>query len=180
MTGANRRCVVLFLKKAPPREKKRIQAERTVFHLSLERMARAVAGMGNVDFVLAGGDERPVLAPHTRLLRPRGRSFGDKIASVFDDVRALGYTDIVAVLEETPAIDRTVLRSAFLAMEKLAFVLGPSPDGGVYLIGARRPVDHLLNGVRWRTPYLCSDLLARARDAALLSPLMFERIGSQS
>jgi glycosyltransferase A (GT-A) superfamily protein (DUF2064 family) len=84
------------------------------------------------------------------------------------------------VLEEAPAIDREVLRTAFAAMEKLAFVIGPSPDGGVYLIGARRPVDHVFDGVRWRTQFVCADLLARARDAALLPSLLSERIGSQS
>lgn len=181
MTGAVRRCVVLFSKSPATRARKpRLQTERSVFQLSLERMARAVLALGNVDLVLAGGQERPVLAPNARMLRQRGRGYAERISSVFEDVRALGYAEIVAVLEDAPMIDGEVLRAAFLAMEKLAFVIGPSPDGAVYLIGARNPVDHIFEGVRWRTQFVCGDLLARARDAALLSPLLFDKIGSHS
>lgn len=172
MTGAIRRAVLLFAKvRTTEARRKRQKDPRSIFDLSTERIARSVLALGDTDLVIVGGEERPVLAPHARMLRQRGRSYGDRILAAFDDVRALGYAEIVAVPDEPHAIDLTVLRNAFLALGKLAFVFGPSPDGSVYLIGARQPVDHVFEGVRWRTPHVCGDLLARARDAALLSPL---------
>jgi glycosyltransferase A (GT-A) superfamily protein (DUF2064 family) len=172
MTGAIRRAVLLFAKsRAAESRKKRTKEPRSLFELSTERIARAVLSLGDTDLVLVGAEQRPVLAPHARMLRQRGRSFGDRILAAFEDVRALGYSEVVAVPDEPPALDGVVLRNAFLALGKLEFVFGPSADGDVYLIGARQPVDHIFEGVRWRSQHVCADLLARARDAALLSPL---------
>jgi len=43
-------------------------------------------------------------------------------------------------------------------------VLGPSPDGGFWLIGARHPSrlgQHVLAGARWSTAHACADTRAR-------------------
>ena len=50
-------------------------------------------------------------------------------------------------------------------------MLGPSPDGGVYLLGCRGPSEHVLDGVRWQTGFVLHDLLARAGTAPLLPAL---------
>ncbi len=42
-------------------------------------------------------------------------------------------------------------------------VLGPSPDGGCYLIAATQPIDHLLGQVPW----CCRDTLAKLRAALI-------------
>ena len=41
----------------------------------------------------------------------------------------------------------------------------------MYLIGSRRPVARLFEGVRWRTGWVLADLTARARDARVLAAL---------
>jgi hypothetical protein len=54
-------------------------------------------------------------------------------------------------------------------------VLGPSPDGGFYLLACRRPVDGLAAGTRWRRRDtlrgLIRSLRAAGRPVALLDPL---------
>jgi rSAM/selenodomain-associated transferase 1 len=46
-------------------------------------------------------------------------------------------------------------------------VLGPSTDGGYYLIGLRQPNDALFENVRWSTPHTLDDTLLQARKAKL-------------
>ncbi|MEL6265404.1 MAG: DUF2064 domain-containing protein [Pseudomonadota bacterium] len=71
----------------------------------------------------------------------------------------------VAVIgADIPGIDGPSLAAAFRALAGAEAVLGPSPDGGFWLIGrapgARWPA-HLLDGARWSTPHARADTLAR-------------------
>ncbi|HEY3174807.1 MAG TPA: DUF2064 domain-containing protein [Candidatus Polarisedimenticolia bacterium] len=152
------RCVLLFSRK--PSEEvaaKGLRRARPLFELAGRRIRDAVA-----------------LLPDTDLLIPRqrGGSFGERLANALRDARALGYRRIVAVPADTPALGERHLRAAFEALESRDVVLGPAPDGGVYLIGVGGgvEVEPLLLGVRWRTSAVLRDLLAGAgaAGAALL------------
>ena len=81
----------------------------------------------------------------------RGGTFGERLLNAFSDTRALGYREIVAVPTDAPD-------------------LGPSPDGGVYLLGlaAQADLERLLLGVRWRTALVTRDLIANEPSACLL------------
>lgn len=46
-------------------------------------------------------------------------------------------------------------------------VLGPSTDGGYYLIALRQPSDALFDHVRWSTAHTLEDTVLKARNAAL-------------
>jgi hypothetical protein len=46
-------------------------------------------------------------------------------------------------------------------------VLGPSTDGGYYLIGMKRPHPGLFEDIRWSTDQVLSQTLARAADLGL-------------
>jgi uncharacterized protein DUF2064 len=70
-----------------------------------------------------------------------------------------------------PGLGTPHLAAAFGALEDRSTVLGPSPDGGVYLIGVRGPVDRLFAGVRWCTRFVLRDLASHAGDVALLPAL---------
>ena len=46
-------------------------------------------------------------------------------------------------------------------------VLGPSPDGGYYLVGLKKPQPQLFQGMSWSTSAVLADTLARARRLSL-------------
>lgn len=46
-------------------------------------------------------------------------------------------------------------------------VLGPSPDGGYYLIGIKRPHRILFAGIDWSTERVAAQTLERARESGL-------------
>jgi hypothetical protein len=169
MRTMSRRCVLLF-SRAPRAEAraKRVAAER-LFDLARRRVAAAAASLDGVDLLMV----TPVI-PGTcgaRRLAQRGQGFGERLSNAFADARDLGYREIVVVPGDVPGLSASHLAAAFAALEAQPTVLGPSPDGGVYLIGARGPVDRLFAGVRWCTGSVLADLRAHARAAALLPPL---------
>lgn len=63
---------------------------------------------------------------------------------------------------DVPGVTRDKVAGAFAALGRHDWVLGPSPDGGYWLIGARRrPVLRLpFAGVRWSSAHARADTLA--------------------
>jgi uncharacterized protein DUF2064 len=158
------RCVLVF-SRSPEREGalKGIAEARGLFELSERRLARAASALPGVALVKVGSGQQ------------RGRDFGARLRNAFRDVLALGYTEVVAVGSDVPSLGAAELAAAFEALGRGETPLGPSPDGGVYLIGACADPSSLFEGVRWLGPHVLGDLLraleARGARAALLAPL---------
>jgi 2-phospho-L-lactate guanylyltransferase (CobY/MobA/RfbA family) len=140
-----------------------------LFAFSVRRVAEAARALGRVDLILAGDGPGPEEA---RVLPQRGRGFGERLKNAFEDARAAGYAEIVAVPGDVPGLSEAQLSAAFRALETRDIVLGPSPDGGVWLIGSRRTnLADLFDRVPWRTAGVFSTLVRNAPGAALLDAL---------
>jgi glycosyltransferase A (GT-A) superfamily protein (DUF2064 family) len=120
----------------------------------------------------------PALAGDAAHLPQRGTGFGPRLADALDTaLGAAGGAPVVAVGGDSPGLTAGHLRTALdrLGDHPGRVVAGPSPDGGFYLIAARRPVPGLAAGVRWcRRDALASlrRLLAAAgRELVLIAPL---------
>src|SRR5687767_11640508 len=79
------------------------------------------------------------LAPGAVLLPQRGSDLGARMADCFDQLFALGYTGVLLTGSDLPTLPPSVFRQALalLASPQIDMVLGPSEDGGYYLIGLR-------------------------------------------
>jgi 2-phospho-L-lactate guanylyltransferase (CobY/MobA/RfbA family) len=141
-----------------------------LFAFTAQRVAEATRALGRVELILAGDGPAPEGA---RVLSQRGRGFGERLKNAFEDARAAGYAEIVAVPGDVPGLSEAQLSAAFRALETRDIVLGPSPDGGVWLIGSRAGTDlsELFEGVPWRTAGVFSGLVRNAPGAALLDAL---------
>lgn len=109
--------------------------------------------------------------------RQEGRSFAERLRAALRAAFDAGPGPLIAVGSDTPEIGPAMLSEALalLAGDPDRVVLGPSTDGGVYLIAAARPLDEALEGVRWCGRHTRQGLLtalARAgRPVVLLRPL---------
>lgn len=100
-----------------------------------------------------------------RWRRQEGHDFGERILDALGAVEA-DDGPVVLVGADVPGLGAGPVRAALDALggdgnSKDTVVLGPSPDGGFYLLAAARPVAHLLGEVRWCR----DDTLARVRRA---------------
>lgn len=171
-----RRCVLLFARS--PEQEGRLKWSRGVpggaalFRFARTRIIEAASKLPDVDLILIGEGSVPegaILA-----LPQRGATFGDRLENAFQDVKALGYDQIVVVPSDVPSLDRTFLSAAFEKLSTARVVLGPCADGGVYLIGCDGFESALLAGVRWRTRFVARDLVRSAAGAAHLLPLLLD------
>ena len=104
--------------------------------------------------------------------RQRGRGLGPRLIRACASAFAAGACPLVIIGSDTPALPAARIREAFDALRTHALVLGPSTDGGYYLIGLRRHIPALFRGIDWSTDRVCSQTLARARTLGLRTALL--------
>ena len=74
------------------------------------------------------------------------------MASIFEDLFEKSYERAVVIGSDLPVFPSSFLRDAFRALAGSSdVVLGPSRDGGYYLIGLSRLVPEIFTGMPWGT-----------------------------
>ena len=86
--------------------------------------------------------------PHG-LLRQRGRALGARLEAAFKDAFAEGARRVIAIGMDSPSMPAESIGAGFRLLEEHDCVLGPTLDGGYYLIGLSRPCPHLFRGIPW-------------------------------
>lgn len=110
------------------------------------------------------------LLPFPLLYVPqRGPSLGAREANVFVDLLAQGFSRVVILGSDIPTLPVSHLQNAFALLEDAQpdVVIGPSADGGYYLLGARALHPALFEGIAWSTPTVFVETLAQARRVEL-------------
>ncbi|CAN5307391.1 hypothetical protein BH23BAC2_BH23BAC2_03030 [soil metagenome] len=88
----------------------------------------------------------------------QGLTFGERFTNAIQHVFDEGYENIITIGNDTPQLkENHLLRSAALLNQK-KLVLGPSQDGGFYLMGIRR--SHFEPASFLKLPWQTSGLLA--------------------
>lgn len=64
---------------------------------------------------------------------------------------------------DAPTVPRAYLEEAFVRLGEVDLVVGPSTDGGYWLVGARRPAPELFEDVAWGTEAVLPETLRRLR-----------------
>lgn len=107
-----------------------------------------------------------------------GEGFGRRLRAAWRGASRRAGGPVVVVGTDVPGLTADHVRGALegLAAAPGRVVLGPSPDGGVYLLAAAEPVDHVLAGIRWcRSDTLAQ--LSRAFSVAGFTVVLLEPLG---
>ena len=100
-------------------------------------------------------------------LAQRGRGLGARLRAGFDTFFRRGAQRVVLIGSDCPGVDRGVVTEALGALRRHQVVLGPSEDGGYYLIGLTAPAPGLLRGIAWSTGQVFRQTHRNARAAGL-------------
>ncbi len=114
--------------------------------------------------------------PGMRLVPQRGRDLGERLSGLLADLLAAGHPGAMAMDSDSPTLPMGhVLEAAdVLARGAADLVLGPSDDGGYYLVGLRRPEPALFAGMPWSTDRVLSRTLETAGTLGLRTHLLPE------
>ena len=91
----------------------------------------------------------------------KGKTFGERITNAFVDVFAKGYENVICIGNDCPELNLNQLQNAISETEKGNVVLGPTRDGGAYLIGI--PQNQFekkgFNAVKWQSKKTFQNLI---------------------
>jgi rSAM/selenodomain-associated transferase 1 len=80
-----------------------------------------------------------------------GENLGERMKDAFIRCFLEGFRYVVVIGSDSPDLPARIIEMAFLALEDHDAVIGPSADGGYYLIGFRRESfnPHVFGGLIW-------------------------------
>jgi len=127
-----------------------------------QTLRRVGACAGNPDLFIfydppsAEANIRRWLGPTYRYRAQAQGDLGQRMLAAFETAFALGCTEAVIIGTDCPSLEPHHLSDAFRALQKHDVVLGPTLDGGYYLIGTKQPHAALFEGIAWSTERVLS------------------------
>jgi rSAM/selenodomain-associated transferase 1 len=132
---------------------------------------RAIASASPViAFTPQGGrDVFERMAPGFELIAQRGPDLGSRLLNILSALLGDGYQAALAIDSDTPTLPSEFLIQAIDVVSDPAIdvVLGPTDDGGYYLIGMSRPWPALFENMPWSTADVLPETIRRAEAAGL-------------
>jgi rSAM/selenodomain-associated transferase 1 len=88
---------------------------------------------------------------------------GEKMLDAFKNAFEVGSGKVIIIGSDIPTISKQVIHDAFTRMDSYDLVLGPSEDGGYYLIGLKKLHSALFENVSWGSPQVLKETVEIAR-----------------
>ena len=114
------------------------------------------------------------LGPNLIFSEQRSGDLGERMKAAFLEAFQQGAQRVILHGTDIPGLTTQHIDDAFDALKSHDLVLGPSTDGGYWLIGLKKPAD-LFDRIEWGTPSVFDKTVAAARGQRLsvhvLSPL---------
>ena len=135
---------------------------------------RAVPDAGIAGYAAFGppGSEdffRRTLPPAIGLIEAWLPNFGDCLLHAITEIFARGHRSAVVLNSDSPTLPTALLSETAEALARPGdrAVLGPSSDGGYYLLGLKVAHRRLFEGIAWSTERVAEQTLDRAREIGL-------------
>lgn len=175
MTETQKKAIIIIFAKAPepgsvksrlqsilhPEERARLQAAMILDTLALTdslpvQRALASAPPAGHPFLVRCGRERSI-----PLISQEGETLGERMKNAFDWGFGEGFQRVVLIGCDAPTLPADLIRQGVDRLEQSPLVIGPSLDGGYYLIGARPPLPDLFSGIQWGSDQVLISTLRR-------------------
>ena len=93
---------------------------------------------------------------HYRFELQSGEDLGDKMKNAFKQLINEKYDRLVIIGTDCAEITSELISEAFEVLKNHEVVIGPAHDGGYYLLGMRRFIPDLFDGIPWSTEQVAS------------------------
>lgn len=117
-------------------------------------------------FSPAERDFAALVSPGVRCLPQVGRDLGERLYNCVRQLCDGGFERVIVIGADVPHVRDAWLDEAEQQLDTADVVLGPSDDGGYYLVAMRATHD-LFTGIAMSTPRVLADTLAKAARAGL-------------
>jgi uncharacterized protein len=110
-----------------------------------------------------------VLPAEFSLLPQRGDEFGERLYFAVEDLFKCGFDSLCLIDSDSPTVPAENFEKAveLLSTGEDRLVLGPSDDGGYYLIGVKKPHQDLFEQIDWSTERVFNQTIQRATEIGI-------------
>jgi rSAM/selenodomain-associated transferase 1 len=159
----------------PPLTPEEAAALNVCFLLDISRAISITASAGNVrGFAVytpegAAAVYREIMPPEFQLVPQRGEALGDRMIFAMEDLFRLGISSVCLIGSDSPTVPLRAFAEAATILEETenTVVMGPTDDGGYYLIGLKRLERTLFEGISWSTDKVLEQTCQRAHQLKL-------------
>ena len=136
---------------------------------SHSQAASAARGIAVYTPVGAESAYNDILPADFSLLPQRGDRFGERLYFALEDLFKCGFEAVCLIDSDSPTVPAENFAEAveLLSTHLDRVVLGPSDDGGYYLIGVKKPHRHLFEQIDWSTERVLDQTIQRATEVGL-------------
>ena len=103
------------------------------------------------------------------LLPQRGQIFGERLIFAAEDLFRAGFESVCLINSDSPTVAASNFAEAARELAKLGdrIVLGPSDDGGYYLIGLKQMRRRLFEEIDWSTEHVFNQTMQRVAEVGV-------------
>jgi len=106
---------------------------------------------------------RPFTRDGIQQVQQRGQNLGERMWNAFEQAFTDGYRRVVVIGTDHPTLPDSRIQEAFDTLDLPdRVVIGPSEDGGYYLLGMNRPVPEVFADMTYSHPHVFKNTLRRA------------------
>jgi rSAM/selenodomain-associated transferase 1 len=140
-------------------------------HASASHSEASTAACGIAVYTPVGAESayNDILPPAFALLPQRGDKFGERLYSAVEDLFRCGFELVCLIDSDSPTVPAANFAETveLLSTTEDRVVLGPSDDGGYYLIGVKKPHRHLFDQIDWSTERVLNQTMQRATEIGI-------------
>ncbi len=93
-------------------------------------------------------------------LPQQGNDLGERMINGIRLLFKKDYKKVVLIGADSPDLPIIYIEDAFLKLDLYDLVIGPSEDGGYYLIGMNRPLDAIFKNIKWGSRSVLKDTIS--------------------
>jgi hypothetical protein len=132
--------------------------------LNIASLAQDLACAGVISYTPVGDEHLfdGLLPGGYRLIPQRGDGFGERLLTTAQDLFLCGFSSVCLIDSDSPTVPRYAFAMAVDALQQPGnrIVLGPSQDGGYYLIGMKQAHTEPFENITWSTASVFSETVA--------------------
>ncbi len=113
----------------------------------------------------------------TLLIPDDFENLGDCLPNTIHQLLALNYRKVILLNSDSPTLPLAYISQAFSELDSADIILGPSEDGGYYLIGMKRLITDVFHGIPWSTKDVLESTVEKASRLGLkvsFTPLWYD------
>jgi uncharacterized protein len=128
-----------------------------------------VRGIGCYTPVDAGGAYQEIFPSDFLLIAQRGSDLRERLVFAVQDLLAVGFSSVCLIGSDSPTIPSSTFTEAVKVLSRPddCVVLGPSDDGGYYLVGLKKMHRRIFEEISWSTKSVMKQTLVRAAEIGL-------------